>query len=84
MQVGEYLITGDTLFVGGCGRSDLPGGDTATLFQTLQKIAKLPSHLSICPGHDYGVVNERTLKAEKGDNPYLQMKGLDEFISSVG
>ena len=83
IQVGDYLITGDTLFVGGCGRSDLPGGDAATLFKSLQKIAKLPSNLTLCPGHDYGVVKQRSLGEEKNENPYLQMTKEESFIEAV-
>lgn len=83
VRVGSYLITGDTLFVGGCGRSDLPGGDPATLFKSLQKIASLPPDLEICPGHDYGEARSRKLKDEKFENPYLQMKSENDFLSAV-
>jgi glyoxylase-like metal-dependent hydrolase (beta-lactamase superfamily II) len=72
VQVGDCLITGDTLFIGGCGRSDLPGGEPERLFQSLSKIAKLPSSLRVCPGHDYGDVPERTLGEELKVNPYLR------------
>ncbi len=82
-QVGDYLITGDTLFIGGCGRSDLPGGNPATLFKSLQKIARLPTQLTICPGHDYGSVKQRTLGEEKGENPYLQMTDEKTFIQTA-
>ena len=81
--VGNHLVTGDTLFVGGCGRSDLPGGDAATLFESLKKISKLPASTEICPGHDYGVVPTRNLREEIEDNPYLQMKDTKQFISAV-
>lgn len=83
MMVGDQLITGDTLFIGGCGRSDLPGGDAATLFQSLQKIAKLPSKVQICPGHDYGVVKSRALSEEITDNPYLNIKNSKDFVQTV-
>lgn len=83
LRVGKYLVTGDTLFVGGCGRSDLPGGDAATLFKSLQKIAQLPSDLTIYPGHDYGVVKSRSLQDERADNPYLKMKDEEQFLEAV-
>ncbi len=51
----EALITGDTLFIGDCGRTDLSGGDLAQMYRTLnEKIMSLPDHLIIYPGHDYG------------------------------
>ena len=83
IRVGDYLITGDTLFVGGCGRSDLPGGDATTLFKSLRKIASLPPQLTICPGHDYGEVKQRTLKDEIQANPYLQMTEDTDFLNAV-
>jgi len=83
IQVGNNIITGDTLFIGGCGRSDLPGGNPEVLFGTLKKISNLPSDLVIFPGHDYGPVKQRTLKEEKGENPYLQMQDVEQFVSTV-
>jgi glyoxylase-like metal-dependent hydrolase (beta-lactamase superfamily II) len=84
LRVGDSLITGDTLFVGGCGRSDLPGGNPSLLFQTLRKLAGLPGALEICPGHDYGQVPKRRLSDEIAVNPYLRMKDEDAFIDAVG
>jgi hydroxyacylglutathione hydrolase len=83
LRVGNYLVTGDTLFVGGCGRTDLPGGDAPTLFKTLQKISTLPGNLVICPGHDYGEVRQRPLENEIAENPYLQMTAEKEFLDAV-
>jgi glyoxylase-like metal-dependent hydrolase (beta-lactamase superfamily II) len=83
LRLGNNLITGDTLFIGGCGRSDLPGGDAATLFESLKKIRTLPSNLQICPGHDYGDVPERPLSEEIAANPYLQMQDVQTFLEAV-
>ena len=52
--VHERLVTGDTLFVNGCGRVDLPGGNAAELRDSLRSLAKLPERTVVCPGHDYG------------------------------
>jgi len=81
--IGNYLVTGDTLFIGGCGRADLPGGDAPTLFKSLKKISTLSPQLEICPGHDYGVVKQRNLKTELMENPYLQMKDENQFVQTV-
>jgi glyoxylase-like metal-dependent hydrolase (beta-lactamase superfamily II) len=51
---GRYLVAGDTLFLEGCGRTDLPGGDPAQLYESLtQKIAKVPDDAVLFPGHLY-------------------------------
>jgi glyoxylase-like metal-dependent hydrolase (beta-lactamase superfamily II) len=54
-RVGEALVSGDTLFLQGCGRVDLPGGDRKEMERTLtQRLAKLPDNLILYPGHAYG------------------------------
>lgn len=84
LKVGDKLITGDTLFIGGCGRTDLPGGNPVQLFHSLRKIAGLPPTLEVCPGHDYGQVPRRTLADELKVNPYLRVTDQDAFIDAVG
>lgn len=67
-----YLITGDTLFVGGIGRYDLPGGDYNTLMKSLkEKIMTLPDNTKILPGHDYGDKPISTIGEEKKNNPFI-------------
>lgn len=75
----KWLVTGDTLFINDCGRSDLPGGDFKILFQSLQKIKQLPDHLIVCSGHDYGPAKMRTLGEEKAANPVLLAPDLAAF-----
>jgi hydroxyacylglutathione hydrolase len=54
-RVGDALVSGDTLFLQGCGRVDLPGGDRAEMERTLtQRLAQLPDTLTLYPGHAYG------------------------------
>jgi len=66
------LFTGDTLFVGAAGRTDLPGASLAQLIASLEeKIMPLPDDTRIWPGHDYGVTPTSTLGEEKLTNPYL-------------
>lgn len=77
---GANLLTGDTLFVGNCGRTDLPGGSTEKLFDSLHRvIMALPAETIIYPGHDYGEVPHRTLGEEERRNPTLLAKDLREF-----
>ena len=76
----EALLTGDTLFIGDCGRTDLPGGDLIQMFRTLQeKIMPLPDHLIVYPGHDYGDKPFDTLGNQKLTNKTLLAKNLDDF-----
>ena len=77
------LITGDTLFVGAIGRTDLPGGDTIKLFESLQKLKKLDDKIEIYPGHDYGETPFSTIGDEKKNNPYLMCKTKEEFLKLV-
>ncbi len=77
---GTHLFTGDTLFIGAWGRTDLPGGSAATLFSTLHEIIMdLPASTVIYPGHDYGEVPYRTLGEESRRNPALLARTLADF-----
>ena len=67
-----HLFTGDTLFVGAAGRTDLAGGSLTQLISSLEeKIMPLPDDTRIWPGHDYGDTPTSTLGEEKVNNPYL-------------
>lgn len=74
------LITGDTLFVGACGRADLEGSNAEDLYKSLQKIAALPDETGIYPGHDYGEKPTSTIGWEKEHNKYLQCSDLQSFM----
>lgn len=63
----HLLLSGDTLFAGSIGRTDLPGGDMATLSRSLESLKKLPSNTLVVPGHGY----ETTLGREISSNPFL-------------
>ena len=66
--VRDQLVTGDTLFVDGCGRVDLPGGNAAQLRDSLRMLAKLPDHVRVCPGHDYARTPTNTIAEQKSSN----------------
>ncbi len=66
--VRDRLVTGDTLFVDGCGRVDLPGGDAAQLRESLRMLAKLPDAVTVCPGHDYGRTPTNTMAEQRRSN----------------
>lgn len=74
---GDRLVSGDTLFVGGCGRVDLPGGDPEAMYRSLHdKLARLADHVRLFPGHAYGEP-ESTMGDEKRANPYLRAAVAD-------
>jgi glyoxylase-like metal-dependent hydrolase (beta-lactamase superfamily II) len=76
----KALLTGDTLFIGDCGRTDLPGGSLDEMFRTLQeKIMTLPDELIIYPGHDYGEKPFDSLGNQKRTNKTLRAKTLKDF-----
>jgi hydroxyacylglutathione hydrolase len=75
------LLTGDTLFVGECGRTDLPGSSAKDMYiSLLQKIAKLDDAIEVYPGHDYGPRPNSTIGKEKQTNYTLQNRTLQQFI----
>ena len=65
------LFTGDTLFVGAVGRTDLKGGSLDVLLDSLRKLLSLPPETRVWPGHDYGDAPVSTLAREKETNPYI-------------
>lgn len=78
----DVLISGDTLFIDGCGRCDLPGGNARVMYESLANvILKLPDTTVIYPGHNYGDVPFAALFDQKKTNPYLQAKNLENFLN---
>jgi glyoxylase-like metal-dependent hydrolase (beta-lactamase superfamily II) len=77
----NILITGDTLFINGCGRCDLPGGDARKMYDSLYNILmKLPDDTILFPGHNYGDVPCATVGQQKQTNPYLNSSSKEEFL----
>lgn len=74
-----HLFTGDTLFQGNCGRSDLPGGDPKILFESLMKLKQLDPATKVYPGHDYGTKPVTTIGFEKLNNPTLKARTYRDF-----
>jgi glyoxylase-like metal-dependent hydrolase (beta-lactamase superfamily II) len=83
--VGDNLISGDTLFIGGCGRVDLPGSDPAQMYDSLvNKLRALPDDTVLYPGHDYAERPTSTIGQEKQRNPYMRFKRLEDFLGMMG
>jgi len=76
---GEPLLSGDTLFLQGCGRVDLPGGDRDEMFRTLsQRLATLPGETVVYPGHNYGGP-KASMDELRVSNHYLKIKDLETW-----
>ena len=68
LKCGDALFTGDTLFKGSCGRTDLPGGDLEEELASLRRICELPGDYEVCPGH----MDSSTLERERAFNYYCR------------
>ena len=84
--VGENKIfSGDTLFVGNCGRIDLPGGSAKELYHSLfDVISFLNDDLVIYPGHNYGTSETSTIGKEKTTNFVMQKRTEQQFVEMMG
>jgi glyoxylase-like metal-dependent hydrolase (beta-lactamase superfamily II) len=79
------LVAGDTLFMQGCGRVDLPGGDPDEMYHTLtQRLARLPDDVVLLPGHAYGGPPSAPLGDVRRDNPYLSIPSLEAWRRMMG
>jgi hydroxyacylglutathione hydrolase len=81
---GQLIFTGDTLFVGTCGRIDLPGSDAQEMYESLQKLGRLDCKLIVYPGHNYGSTPTSTIENEKKTNYVLQPRSKQEFLETLG
>jgi glyoxylase-like metal-dependent hydrolase (beta-lactamase superfamily II) len=82
---GKLVFTGDTLFVGNCGRVDLPGSDPAKMYHSLfGVVAKFDENLIVYPGHNYGTTETSTIGRERRTNHVLQPKTKQEFLELMG
>ena len=80
-KVNQHLIAGDTLFLDGCGRCDLPMGNVEVMYDTIyKKLMKLPNNTIIYPGHNYHHCKNDTLENQKITNPYMNCSHLQSFI----
>jgi glyoxylase-like metal-dependent hydrolase (beta-lactamase superfamily II) len=83
-RIKRTLVSGDTLFIQGCGRVDLPGSDSEDMFRSLRKLAELPDDTLLLPGHNYGHVPNATMGETKAQNTYLHVKDLDTWKMVMG
>ncbi len=80
-HVDDNLVSGDTLFINGCGRCDLPGGNPEEMYDSLKnKLMKLNDTTILYPGHNYAHHPTSTLGDEKKNNPYMLRESLADFL----
>jgi len=78
----DQLITGDTMFVYGCGRCDLAGGDPEVMYDTLRALkTDLPGNTNTLPGHNYSVKSHCSLSEQNSGNPFLHFDKRDKFVN---
>ena len=83
-RLKSALVAGDTLFLQGCGRVDLPGGDVDEMYRTLTtRLATLPSDVVLYPGHAYGG-EHAPMDVVRKTNPYLQIPDLETWRRAMG
>jgi glyoxylase-like metal-dependent hydrolase (beta-lactamase superfamily II) len=81
----RYLVSGDTLFLEGCGRTDLPGGDPAQLYESLtQKLAKVPDDAVLFPGHLYSAEPSATMGETRRWNYVFKPATAGEWLAMFG
>jgi hydroxyacylglutathione hydrolase len=82
---GRYLVSGDTLFLDGCGRTDLPGGDPAMLYESLtQRLAKVPDDAVLFPGHLYSPEPSATMGETRQWNFVFKPKTEAQWLAMFG
>jgi hydroxyacylglutathione hydrolase len=82
--VGHRLVSGDTLFLEGCGRTDFPGSDSGQMYDSLQRLASLPADVVVFPGHRYSLASSATLDAIKEMNYVYKPSTKEQWLSMFG
>lgn len=75
----DRVLTGDTMLIGGCGRTDLPTGEAAQMFDSLRRLMALPDDTLVFPAHDYKGRRASTIGRERRNNPRVNIDTLDAF-----
>ena len=83
-RIRDTLVSGDTLFINGCGRVDLPGSNAEDMYHSLQKLKSLPDETLLLPGHNYAHIPKATMGETKRHNTYLAVKDLETWRMFMG
>ena len=82
--VEQRLVAGDTLFLDGCGRTDLPGGNPGDLYTSLQTLASLPATTIVCPGHQYSALPSANLADVVSTNHVFRPSSQQQWLEWFG
>ena len=83
-KINENLISGDTLFIQGCGRVDLPGSNSDDMYHSLKKLGDLPDETILYPGHHYSPEEFRSMGKTKENNMYLKISDIATWRQIMG
>ena len=78
--VDKLLVSGDTLFLEGCGRTDLPGSDTEAMYDSLQRLAALPDDTLVCPGHRYSAAPAAPMVEVRDMNFVFKPRSKEQWL----
>jgi glyoxylase-like metal-dependent hydrolase (beta-lactamase superfamily II) len=84
LLVDGRLVTGDTLFLDGCGRTDLPGSDVEAMYDSLQRLATLPGGTVVFPGHRYSMPSSGTIDAIVEHNYVYKPTSKSQWMTMFG
>jgi glyoxylase-like metal-dependent hydrolase (beta-lactamase superfamily II) len=82
--VEQRLVAGDTLFLEGCGRTDLPGSDPGQMFSSLQKLSQMPPDTLVCPGHQYSAMPSSNLGDVVATNHVFKPQSQEQWLEWFG
>jgi hydroxyacylglutathione hydrolase len=83
--VDGRLVAGDTLFLDGCGRTDLPGADPAEMYESLtQRLARIPDEAVLYPGHRYSIESSATMGVTRERNVVFRPKSREQWLAVFG
>jgi glyoxylase-like metal-dependent hydrolase (beta-lactamase superfamily II) len=83
-KIKQTLVSGDTLFIDGCGRVDLPGSNSEDMYHSIQKLASLPDDTLLLPGHNYSARPHATMGETKKTNTYMRIHDLETWKMMMG
>jgi hydroxyacylglutathione hydrolase len=83
-HVDGRLVSGDTLFLEGCGRTDFPGSDPAAMYDSLQTLAGMPEGTVVYPGHRYSVPSSATIDAIREQNYVFRPRSKEQWLTAFG
>lgn len=82
--VEQRLVAGDTLFLEGCGRTDLPGSDPAEMYLSLRKLADMPANTLVCPGHKYSAMPSSNIGDVVATNHVFKPQSQQQWLEWFG